>query len=196
MVLVGFLQIIFMQYPSFSVSYEEFFRLHIPNLLVDTILNVAMILFGKGFLEQARSLMSVYRFKSNLVYVEAKGDFEKKLLPDLGKIISKERLFDPLCQCAFNVRYFSAEAISEAVTPEGVRELVGLETSGRLAKDIGRLKFMPFQVQFVDRYPSSWIQVEEAQNGSEEQAASTGQPDRNEDEAISPDLAASSGSYG
>ncbi len=196
MVLVGFLQIIFMQYPSFSVSYEEFFRLHIPNLLVDTILNVAMILFGKGFLEQARSLMSVYRFKSNLVYVEAKGDFEKKLLPDLGKIISKERLFDPLCQCAFNVRYFSAEAISEAVTPEGVRELIGLETSGRLAKDIGRLKFMPFQVQFVDRYPSSWIQVEEAQNGSEEQAASTGQPHRNEDEAISPDLAASSGSYG
>ena len=196
MILVGFLQIIFMQYPTFSVSYEDFFRLYLLSLLVDIIMNVAIIIFGKSFLEQARSLMSIYRFKSNLVYVEAKGDFDKKL-PDLGKIVSKDRLFDPLCQCAFNVRYFSAEAISESVNPEGVRELVGLETSGRLAKDIGRLKFLPFQVKFVDRYPSSWIQTEEGQNGLEQHVPDASEtPIRNDGEAISGDVTASSESYG
>ncbi len=196
MILIGFLQIIFMQYPTFSVSYEEFFRLYLLSLLVDIIMNVAMIIFGKSFLEQARSLMSIYRFKSNLVYVEAKGDFDKKL-PDLGKIVSKDRLFDPLCQCAFNVRYFSAEAISEAVNPEGVRELVGLETSGRLAKDIGRLKFLPFQVKFEDRYPSSWIRTEEAEDDLEQQVPDASEtPMRTADEAISRDVTASSESYG
>ncbi len=156
MILVGFLQMILMQYPSFSVGYEDFFRLYILSLLVDIVLNVAIILFGKSFLDQARSLMAIYRFRSSLVYVEAKGDFERKLHPELGGIVSPERLFNPLSQCAFNVRYFSAEAISEAITPEGVRELVGLETSARLGKDVGRLKFLPFQVDFVERYPSSW----------------------------------------
>jgi len=34
--------------------------------------------------------------------------------------------FDALREGAFNVRYFSAEAISESVTPEGPRELIGL----------------------------------------------------------------------
>lgn len=156
MVLVGFLQIVLTQYPTFSVGYADFFRLYLLSLIMDIILNVFIILFGKGFLEQARSLTSIYRFRSSLVYVEAKGDFEKKVLPDLGGIISPERLFNPLSTSAFNVRYFSAEAISEAVTPEGVRELAGLETSGRLAKDVARLKYLPFQVNFQERYPSSW----------------------------------------
>ena len=192
MILVGFLQIIFMQYPTFSVSYEEFFRLYILSLLVDIIMNVAIILFGKSFLEQARSLMSIYRFRSSLVYVEAKGDFDKKLLPNAGRT-SGERPFDPLCQCAFNVRYFSAEAISESVNPEGVRELVGLETSGRLVKDIGRLKFLPFQVKFVDKYPSSWLKPEEAQSGLEEQVPeSSDAPIRIEDEVISSNIPESS----
>jgi hypothetical protein len=160
MILVGFLQIILMQYPSFSVGYEDFFRLYLFSLLMDIFLNVAIILFGKGFLDQARSLMAVYRFRSSLVYVEAKGDFDKKMLPDLGGIVAQERLFNPLSQSAFNVRYFSAEAVSESITPEGVRELIGLETSARLAKDVGRLKFLPFQTKFVERYPSSWKREE------------------------------------
>ena len=197
MILVGFLQIIFMQYPTFSVSYEEFFRLYILSLLVDIIMNVAIILFGKSFLEQARSLMSIYRFRSSLVYVEAKGDFDKKLSPKLGSNASREHLFDPLCQCAFNLRYFSAEAISESVNPEGVRELVGLETSGRLVKDIGRLKFLPFQVNFVDKYPSSWLKPEEVQNGLEQQV-----PESSdaliciEDEVTSSNISDSSEHYG
>lgn len=160
MVLVGFLQIILMQYPTFSVSYEEFFRLYSMSMVTDILLNVSIILLGKSFLHQARALMSIYRFRSSLVYVEAKGEFERKVLPDLKGIVSAERLFNPLTQCAFNVRYFSAEAVSEAITPEGVRELVGLETSGRLAKDVTRLKYLPFQVNFVERYPSSWTPEE------------------------------------
>lgn len=160
MILVGFLQIILMQYPSFSVSYEEFFRLYSMSMVMDILLNVSVILMGKSFLDQARALMSVYRFRSSLVYVEAKGEFERKVLPDLKGIVSPERLFNPLTQCAFNVRYFTAEAVSEAITPEGVRELVGLETSGRLAKDVARLKYLPFQVNFVERYPSSWTPEE------------------------------------
>ncbi len=40
--------------------------------------------------------MSVYRFRSSLVYVEAKGEFERKVLPDLKGIVSPERLFNPL----------------------------------------------------------------------------------------------------
>ncbi len=193
MILVGFLQIIFMQYPSFSVSYEEFFRLYILSVFVDIIINVAIILFGKSFLEQARSLMSIYRFRSSLVYVEAKGDFDKKLTPDLGKAVSKSRLYDPLCQCAFNLRYFSAEAISESVNPEGVREIVALETSGRLAKDITRLKFLPFQIKFIDRYPSSWIQPEENQNCLEQEISDSSQvPIRNEDQIVPSNIADSS----
>lgn len=161
MVLVGFLQIVLMQYPSFSVGYEDFFRMYLLGLIADVFLNVALILLGKNFLDQARALMSIYRFRSSLVYVEAKGDFERKVLPDLKGIVAPERLFNPLNSGAFNVRFFSAEAISEAVTPEGVRELVGLETSGRLAKDVGRLKFLPFQINFVERYPSAWQTLEE-----------------------------------
>jgi hypothetical protein len=169
MVLVGFLQIILTQYPTFSVSYEDFFRLYLMSVLMDILLSVLLIILGKGFLEEARSLSSVYRFRSSLVYVEAKGDFEQKMLPDLGKIISPERLFNPLTACAFNVRYFSAEAISEALNPEGVRELVSLETSARLNKDVARLKYLPFQVTFRERYPSAWIRVEheEADDGAE-----------------------------
>jgi len=160
MVLGGFLQIILMQYPSFSVGYEDFFRLYGLSLIVDILLNVAIILLGKSFLDQARSVMAVYRFRSSLVYVEAKGDFERKVLPDLNGIVSPERLFNPLSQGAFNVRYFSGEAISQAITPEGVRELIALENSGRLVKDVGRLKFLPFQVDFVERYPSAWDSAE------------------------------------
>lgn len=156
MVLVGFLQIILMQYPAFSMGYADFFRLRLMTLFMDLFLNVFIIILGKGFLEQARSLMSVYRYRSSLVYVEAKGDFEEKDAEDLRGIVSDERLFNPLSSSAFNVRYFSAEAVSEAVTPEGVRELVAFETSGRLAKDVSRLKYLPFQVEFRDRYPSSW----------------------------------------
>jgi hypothetical protein len=169
MILVGFLQLILMQYPSFSVGYEDFFRLYILSVAVDILLNVAIILFGKSFLDQARSLMAIYRFRSSLVYVEAKGDFEKKLHPELGGIVSAERLFNPLRQCAFNVRYFSAEAISDAVSPEGVRELVGLETSARLGRDVGRLKFLPFQVDFVERYPSSWTPDEDFEDADDDQ---------------------------
>ncbi len=161
LILVGFLQIILMQYPSFSVGYEEFFRLYLFSLITDILLNVLLIMLGKSFLEQAKSLMAIYRFRSSLVYVEAKGDYDNKMTHQLGGIISKDRLFNPLSASAFNVRFFSAEAISESITPEGVRELVGLETSGRLAKDVGRLKFLPFQVQFVERYPSSWTREEE-----------------------------------
>jgi hypothetical protein len=160
MILTGFLQIILMQYPSFSVTYEEFFRLYSMTMIMDILLNVSMILLGRSFLDQARALMSIYTFRSSLVYVEAKGEFERKVLPDLKGIVSAERLFNPLTQCAFNVRYFTAEAVSEAITPEGVRELVGLETSGRLAKDVARLKYLPFQVNFTERYPSSWASVE------------------------------------
>jgi hypothetical protein len=156
MVLVGFLQIILMQYPTFSIGYADFFRLRLLSLVMDLFLNVFIIMLGKSFLEQARSLMSVYRYRSSLVYVEAKGDFEQKETADLRGIVSDERLFNPLNSSAFNVRYFSAEAISEAVTPEGVRELTAFETSGRLAKDVSRLKYLPFQVEFRDRYPSSW----------------------------------------
>ena len=167
MVLVGFLQIVLAQYPTFSVGYEDFFRYYFFSLLLDIFLNVLVIMFGKGFMDQARNLMAVYRFRSNLVYVEAKGDFERKVLPDLRGIVSPEKLFNPLMPCAFNVRYFCAEAISEAVTPEGVRELVALETSGRLAKDVTRLKYLPFQVDFKERYPSAWsapVDMEEAED--------------------------------
>ncbi len=160
MVLVGFLQIILTQYPTFSVGYADFFQVYFLSLLLDIGLNVMVILLGKGFLEQARLLMAVYRFKSSLVYLEAKGSFEKRLLPDLNGIVAPERLFNPLSSCAFNVRYFSAEAVSEAVTPEGIRELVALETSGRLARDVTRLKYLPFQVDFQERYPSSWVSSE------------------------------------
>ena len=52
---------------------------------MDILLNVSMILLGKSFLDQARALMSVYRFRSSLVYVEAKGEFERKVLPDLKR---------------------------------------------------------------------------------------------------------------
>ena len=171
MVLIGFLQLILMQYPAFSVGYEDFFRLYLLSLVVDIMLNVAIILIGKSFIDQARAMMSVYRFRSSLVYVEAKGDFEQDVLPDLKGIVSAERLFNPLSPSAFNVRYFSAEAISDAVTPNGVRELVGLETSARLAKDVGRLKYLPFQVNFLERYPSSWTSVEEAEEDDEQVVA-------------------------
>ncbi|HMK33922.1 MAG TPA: hypothetical protein VK463_02565 [Desulfomonilaceae bacterium] len=174
MILIGFLQLILMQYPSFSVGYEDFFRLYILSIAVDILLNISIILMGKNFLDQARSLMAVYRFRSSLVYVEAKGDFERKLHPELGEIVSADRVFNPLNQCAFNVRYFSAEAISEAITPEGAREMVGLETSARLAKDVGRLKFLPFQIDFVERYPSSW-KPEEDPDDPEDQVV-TGEP--------------------
>jgi len=156
MMLVGFLQIILMQYPTFSVGYEDFFRLYSFNLAVDIVLNIALIILGKGFLDQAKALMSIYRFRSNLVYVEAKGDLDRKVVANLNGIVAAERLFNPTIQCAFNVRYFSAEAISESVTPDGVRELVALETSGRLAKDVAKLKFLPFQIRFSERYPSVW----------------------------------------
>jgi hypothetical protein len=161
MVLFGFLQIILAQYPTFSVGYADFFQLHLMGLLMDIVLNVLIILLGKGFLEQSRNLMSVYRFRSSLVYVEAKGDYEKRVLPELEGIVAPERLFNPLSSCAFNVRYFSAEAISESVTHEGVRELVAMEMSARLAKDVARLKYLPFHVVFRERYPSSWVSYEE-----------------------------------
>jgi len=196
MVLVGFLQIILMQYPSFSVGYEDFFRLYLPSLIVDILLNVSIILLGKSFLDQARSLMGVYRFRSSLVYLEAKGDFERKLLPDLNGIVSAERLFNPLSQSAFNVRFFSAEAISESITPEGVRELVGLETSGRLAKDVGRLKYLPFQVNFVERYPSSWkIEEEEGAEAEEQVVQAAGDPSIRIEEGDPPGTVVSSGDF-
>jgi len=169
MVLVGFLQIILTQYPTFSVGYADFFRLYLLSVLMDILLNVLIILFGKGFLEQARALSAIYRFRSSLVYAEAKGDFEKHVLPDLRGIVAAERLFNPLIPSAFNVRYFSTEAVSEAVTPEGVRELVAFETSGRLAKDVARLKYLPFQVTFRERYPSSWVSVEELPGVTDEE---------------------------
>jgi hypothetical protein len=194
MILVGFLQIILMQYPTFSVSYDDFLRTYVLSLMVDILLNVAIILLGKSFLEQARALMSVYRFRSSLVYVEAKGDFEKKVLPDLGGIVSPERLFNPLCPCAFNVRYFSAEAISESITPEGVRDLICLETSGRLSKDLGRLKFLPFQVDFAEKYPSSWAPGDDSEDDTDEQAVAMGEPTPHGDEpAERPNIAVSPG---
>lgn len=162
MMLVGFLQIVLMQYPTFSVGYEDFFRLYSFNLVVDIVLNIALIILGKGFLDQAKALMSIYRFRSNVVYVEAKGDLDQKVVADLSGIVAPERLFNPTIQCAFNVRYFSAEAISESVTPDGIRELVALETSGRLAKDVAKLKFLPFQIRFSERYPSVWRTDESA----------------------------------
>jgi hypothetical protein len=177
MILVGFLQIILAQYPTFSVGYEDFFRLHLLSLVSDIVLDVMVILIGKNFLDQARALMGVYRFRSSLVYVEAKGDFERKILPDLNGIVSPERLYNPLATCAFNVRYFSAEAISEAITPGGVRDLVGLETSAQLAKDVGRLKFLPFQVDFKERYPSAWKPVEEADSPEEEEIVRACEPE-------------------
>jgi hypothetical protein len=192
-ILVGFLQIILMQYPTFSVSYEDFLRTYVLSLVVDIILNVSIILLGKSFLEQARQLMSVYRFRSSLVYVEAKGDFEKKVLPDLNGIVSAERLFNPLCHCAFNVRYFSAEAISEAITPEGIRDLVALEMSGRLAKDVSRLKFLPFQVNFMERYPSSWKPDEDAAEWLDEDMAEVGEPTVPQDEVPSPHVTGTPG---
>jgi hypothetical protein len=159
MVMVGLLQIVLAQYPTFSVGYADFFRLHLLSLLLDIMLNVFLILFGKGFLEQARRLMNTYRFRSSLIYVEAKGDFDSRMAAHLEGIIPQERLFNPLSSSAFNLRYFSADAISESVTPEGPRELVGLETSGKLAKDVSRLKYLPFQVAFRERYPSAWTAV-------------------------------------
>ncbi len=175
MILVGFLQILLMQYPAFSVGYEDFFRLYLLSLIVDIILNVSIILIGKSFIEQARSLMAIYRFRSSLVYVEAKGDFSREVLPDLKGIVSPERLFNPVSSGAFNVRYFSAEGISEAITPDGVRELVGLETSARLAKDVGRLKYLPFQVNFLERYPSSWKPEVETDEDEEQQVVAAGE---------------------
>ncbi len=175
MILVGFLQILLMQYPAFSVGYEDFFRLYLLSLIVDIILNVSIILIGKSFIEQARSLMAIYRFRSSLVYVEAKGDFAREMLPDLKGIVSPERLFNPLSSSAFNVRYFSAEGISESITPDGVRELVGLETSARLAKDVGRLKYLPFQVDFLERYPSSWKPEAEMDDDEEQQVVAAGE---------------------
>lgn len=157
MVVVGFLQMILMQYPSFSVPYDDFFRLYSLSLIVDLVLNVSIILFGKGFLDQAGSLLAVYRFRSKIVYIEAKGDFDGEENKGYSKKSKKEAVnFDPLRQGAFNVRYFSAEAVSEAITPQGVRELIGLETSDKLMKEISVLKFLPFQVKFTERYPSSW----------------------------------------
>ncbi len=156
MTLTGFLQIILMRYPSFSVGYQDFFNLYFAGIALDIVLNVLVIVVGKGFLDQARSLMSLYRFRSRIVYVEAKGDFDRKVLPDLNGIVAPERLYDPLSTSAFNVRFFSAEAISEAIDPQGVRELVGLETSARLAKDVSRLKHLPFHVDFRERYPSAY----------------------------------------
>lgn len=174
MVLVGFLQIILMQYPHFSVGFEDFFRLYLFNLVMDILFNVALILLGKSFIDQARALMAVYRFRSSILYVEAKGDFDKKIVSNLKGIVAADRLFNPLSQCAFNVRYFSAEAISESITPEGVRELVALETSGCLAKDVGRLKFLPFHVDFVERYPSAWKPYEDSVEQIDEQEGTIG----------------------
>ncbi len=194
MVLVGFLQIILMQYPTFSVGYEDFFRLYIFNLIGDILLNIAFIILGKGFLDQGRALMAIYRYRSNLVYVEAKGEFERKVMPDLTGIVAAERLFNPTSQCAFNVRYFSAEAISESVTPEGVRELVALETSGRLAKDVGKLKFLPFQIHFTERYPSVW-KIKETEEGQMEEQVIGGLEDTLEinGEQDEPQLSVTSG---
>jgi hypothetical protein len=104
--------------------------------------------------------MAVYRFKSHLVYVEAKGDFD---IESQGKVKNKKGNgleFDPLREGAFNVRYFSAEATSESVTPEGPRELISLGASESLTKGVTALKYLPFQVQFVERYPSSWSELE------------------------------------
>jgi len=173
--------------------FEDFFRLYLVNLIVDILLSVALILFGKGFLDQAHSLMAVYRFRSSLVYVEAKGDFERKVIPDLKGIVSAERLFNPLSRCAFNVRYFSAESVSESITPEGVRELVALETSGRLAKDVGRLKFLPFQVDFVERYPSSWKPDEDSAEEVDEQLIAAEEPAIEIEEHLTAGAAVSSG---
>ncbi len=160
MCLVGFLQLILMQYPSFSVAYDDFFRIYMFTALVDILLNTLIILFGKSFLDQAQALMAVYRFKSNLVFVEAKGDFDTNSAnQDRGKRTNRQE-FDALREGAFNVRYFSAEAISESVTPEGPRELIGLGTSKTLTKDVTDLKYLPFQVRFVERYPSSWTEVQ------------------------------------
>jgi hypothetical protein len=177
MALTGFLQIILMRYPSFSVGYQDFFRLYFAGLIFDIILNVLVIVVGKGFLDQARSLMSLYRFRSRIVYVEAKGDFDRKVLPDLNGIVAPERLYDPLSTSAFNVRFFSAEAISEAIEPEGVRELVGLETSARLAKDVSRLKHLPFQVDFMERYPSAYASAVSDTEFWGPQKAAAGQDD-------------------
>jgi hypothetical protein len=132
---------------------------------------------GKNFVNQARAIMGAYRFRSNLVYVEAKGDFERKVLPDLSGIVSAERLFNPLASCAFNVRYFSAEAISESITPQGVRDLIGLETSTRLAKDVARLKFLPFHVNFKERYPSAWKPDTEAELEEGEEIVRASEPE-------------------
>jgi hypothetical protein len=195
MVLVGFLQIVLMQYPSFSVGYEEFFRLYLLSLVADIIMNIAIILLGKNFMDQARALMSMYRFRSSLVYVEAKGDFERKVLPDLSGVVSPERLFNPLSPCAFNVRYFSAEAISEAITPDGTRDLVGLETSARLAKDVARLKFLPFQVNFKERYPSLWNLPEAPADDEQEEVLAAGEASMGIEEHPDSDTAVSSGAY-
>lgn len=170
MVVVGFLQIIFMQYPSFSVPYDDFFRLYSLSLVVDVVLNISIILFGKGFLDQAGSLLAVYRFRSKIVYIEAKGDFDSNHGSELSKKSKKmATIFDPLREGAFNVRYFSAEAISESITPEGVRELIGLETSENLVREVSILKFMPFQIKFTERYPSSWAHhVNNTDSGDED----------------------------
>jgi hypothetical protein len=170
MVLFGFLKILLMQYPTFSVGYEDFFRIHLLSLLTEIVFFLCVVLVGKGFLDHARAMLAIYRFRSSLVYVEAKGDFDKRDLPETKNAASPEPIFNPLSTCAFNVRYFSAEALSESVTPEGVRELVGLETSTRLAKDVGKLKFLPFQVKFVERYPSMWTTEEHTIDQSEDRS--------------------------
>ncbi len=190
MILVGFLQIILMQYPSFSVSYEDFFRLYSLNLIMDIMLNVTIILFGKSFLDQARSIMAIYRFRSSIVYVEAKGDFDRNKAPELGGIVAPERLFDPLAQCAYNVRYFSAESVSQSITPEGPRELVALETSGKLAKDIGRLKYLPFQIHFEERYPSKWNEPDQYMVADADQEVVI-DSDAHESEEVTPGIAVS-----
>ena len=160
MCLVGFLQLILMQYPSFSVAYDDFFRIYMFTALVDILLNTLIILFGKSFLDQAQALMAVYRFKSNLVFVEAKGDFDTNCANGTKRNKINYQEFEALREGAFNVRYFSAEATSESVTPEGPRELIGLGTSETLTKDVTNLKYLPFQVRFVERYPSSWTEVQ------------------------------------
>ncbi|MEW6111833.1 MAG: hypothetical protein AB1664_06870, partial [Thermodesulfobacteriota bacterium] len=82
-----------------------------------------------------------------------------------------------------------------AVTPEGVRELVALETSGRLAKDVSKLKYLPFQIDFRERYPSAWISHDsDLQDGQESDVIQVGEdPDAN-GELPTAGEAASSGS--
>jgi len=85
--------------------------------------------------------MAVYRFNSNLVYVEAKGDFDtdSTTAQRLKRLNIQE--FDALREGAFNVRYFPLRRSPESVNPEGPRELIGLGTSEALTKDVTNLKY-------------------------------------------------------